>query len=113
MEIAYCGFNCAKCPAYIATVTNNENMKKQLAEESRKNLNKKVNPEDIECMGCKSDSGIIIDFCYECEVRNCAINKDVKNCAYCNNYDDCSILCKLFEQMPSAKETLDKLRKEV
>lgn len=52
--VAYCGINCSECPAYIATQTNDDTKRKQVAEEWQKVFNPNIKPEAINCDGCTS-----------------------------------------------------------
>ncbi len=46
-------------------------------------FNAEMKPEYVNCDGCTAD-GRLIEYCKICEIRNCAIEKGVENCAYCN-----------------------------
>lgn len=107
---AYCGLNCAECPAYIATQENNDNKRKRVAEEWQKAFNPNIKPEDINCDGCTIQSNRLFAHCLECKVRLCAIAKGVKNCAHCSDYA-CDNLQEYFKMAPKMKENLDSIRK--
>jgi hypothetical protein len=109
--IAYCGINCSECPAYIATQKNDNEARKKVAEEWQKAFNPNIKPEDINCDGCTSNSARLFNYCKECKIRLCGIEKKVENCAYCNEYT-CEKLAKFFEMAPKVKETLDNIRKD-
>ncbi len=110
--IAYCGLNCAECPAYIATQTNDDTKRKQVAEEWQKAFNPDIKPEDINCDGCTSKSTRLFSHCLECKVRLCGIEKGVENCAYCPDYA-CDILKEYFKMAPKMQESLDSIRKNI
>ena len=59
--------------------------------------------------GKKSESGKLFFVCSYCEIRKCAIEKEIENCAYCNEYA-CDKLTNLFKTDPSAKVRLDGIR---
>lgn len=109
--IAICGLICNDCPAFIATQKNDEKKKKRIAElwSTDREI---LKPEDINCFGCLTEGKIKTKFCNICEVRQCGLKRNVKNCAYCETYP-CEKLDKLLEhiQSPEAKETLEKIRK--
>ncbi|MFX0117594.1 MAG: DUF3795 domain-containing protein [Candidatus Hodarchaeota archaeon] len=67
MLLAYCGFNCAECPAYIATQTDDNILRANTAE-NWNNPNYTVTAEDINCEGCKTDEGRLFRFCTVCSV---------------------------------------------
>jgi hypothetical protein len=47
-----------------------------------------------------------------CEVRACGIEKNVKNCAYCEDYG-CEILNNFFNMAPHVKKLLEETRKNI
>ncbi|MFW9948008.1 MAG: DUF3795 domain-containing protein [Candidatus Odinarchaeota archaeon] len=110
--IAYCGLNCSDCPAYIAT-QNNDTIK--LKEIAKKWSNEKMqfNANDILCDGCHSDDRIF-QWCKECDIKSCAREKGLKNCAYCGDYP-CELLNNAFGKNidSSAKQNLDNIRKNI
>ena len=107
--IAFCGIICSECPGFIATQKDSDEERRKVAELWSKMFNVEVKPEDVNCDGCTSN-GRLIDYCRICEIRNCAIEKGVINCAYCNEYI-CEKLSKWFEKVPNAKDTLEEIRK--
>ncbi len=107
-QIAYCGIDCAGCPAYIAKKTNDENLRKKTAAEWSKMFNAQMKPEDINCDGCTATGQHILYCDSMCEIRKCAIQKNVTNCAYCEKYA-CETLTAFLKQVPEAKERLDKI----
>nr|QBQ84362.1 DUF3795 domain protein [Candidatus Lokiarchaeota archaeon] len=107
--IAYCGINCSKCPAYLATQNKDEEILKDLANEwSFKNS--RFTSEDLKCDGCLS-SERIFSWCKSCEIRKCAIQKNLENCAFCVSFP-CDKLAICYQKAPDAKETLENIRKE-
>ena len=107
--IAYCEMDCSKCEGYLATQENDNSKRAEVAEKWSVQYNADINPEQINCNGCKSD-GIKFFFTESmCEIRRCAMEKDVMNCAYCNEYA-CEKLEKFFHMAPEAKKRLDEIR---
>ncbi len=111
--IGYCGLNCSKCEAYIATQSNDSKAIEQVAEKWRKQYNSEtITAESVMCDGC-TKNGRKSSYCGSmCKVRLCAIQKAVQNCAYCSDYDSCKEL-QAFFAFPSAAEakaTLDSIR---
>lgn len=107
-NIAYCGLDCAKCPAYIATLENDAEKKAQLAREWSTDKFP-LKPEDIYCEGCSGGSEKVISFCAGCDIRTCALENRVESCVHCNSYP-CSKLEKHFERSPDSRENLEKQR---
>lgn len=109
-QIAYCGINCSKCPAYIATQNNNRKKLGNLANEwSTERM--KFQAEDLLCDGCHSSNRIFV-WCKSCDIRKCAIEQGLKNCAYCSGYP-CAKLDLCHEQEPEAKENLDRIKEDL
>ena len=110
--VAFCGIDCAICPALIATKKNDNEMRKKIAEDWTKQFNTTIRPEDINCDGCIVIEGRHIGYCAMCEIRKCGISKKVKNCAHCEEYV-CVKLEGWFKNVPDAKKTLDEIKKSV
>jgi hypothetical protein len=109
-KIACCGLNCLACPAFIATQKDDYEEIKKVAE-LWSNEKMSFKPEEIYCFGCKSVEKNFI-WCSECPTRKCCSEKELENCAYCDDYF-CENLKQTFDNDPSAKERLDKIRKNV
>jgi hypothetical protein len=108
--IAFCGLVCNECPAFIATQNDDDIEKERLAKEWTKEYKHEIKAQDINCDGCVSIEGSHIGYCGICEIRSCAIDKAVKNCAYCEDYS-CKKLNKFFDMAPHAKKSLEEIRK--
>jgi len=108
--IAFCGLICSECPAFIATQKDDDNERKKVAELWAKEYNSPdLKPEDINCDGCLSENGRLFGYCKTCDIRSCALEKNAKNCAYCDDYA-CEKLVKFFDMAPEAKNNLDEIR---
>ncbi len=106
--IAYCGLNCAECPAYIATQSGDTiALEKLTAEWSTPGY--PVTADDLLCDGCPSHSGRLFKFCRDCGIRECGVKKKVENCAACDEYP-CGRLEKHFKMSPESKKRLDGMR---
>lgn len=112
--IAYCGLRCHTCGIYLATRENHEEKKHRMRADIARICNEKYgtqyNLEDItDCDGCLTEGGRLFAGCKTCSIRKCAQDKDVENCARCDEYA-CEELEKLFATEPDAKKRLDQLR---
>ncbi len=111
--VAYCGLDCAKCEGYIATKANDQKALEHVAEMWRKQYN---NPdftaESVVCDGCIKNERLSGYCRFGCKIRPCAMEKAVKNCAYCPDYDTCAELAAFYAYPTTseAKATLDSLR---
>jgi hypothetical protein len=81
--MAICGPSCAKCPAYIATHTNNRAELQRIADEWTKAMGKTYSADDIICDGCRVPGGRRTAYCATCNIRLCAESKGVITCAHC------------------------------
>ena len=108
--IAFCGTVCAECPAFLATQENDDDQRRKAAESWSKQYNADIKSEDINCDGCLSESGRLFSYPKVCEIRRCGQEKNLKNCAYCDEYA-CGKLNKFFEMAPDAKTTLEEIKK--
>ncbi len=110
--ISYCGLVCTGCPAFIATQANSDEERQRVVEKwSSEQF--PLSAEDINCDGCLSTDKRLFKFCNDCEVRVCAVDKGVANCAHCADFA-CAKLDKLWEMInnPEARERLEAMRKD-
>ncbi|MCK4352320.1 DUF3795 domain-containing protein [candidate division WOR-3 bacterium] len=110
--IAICGLVCTDCPAFIATQENDDEKRKKVAEMWSKAFNTDLKPENINCDGCLIEKGKLFGHCKVCEIRKCGLEKNVKNCACCDEYS-CEKLNNLLKYMPEAKTTLEEIRRSL
>lgn len=107
--VAYCGLDCSKCPAYIATQKDDQEGLAKTAADWSARFNVDVKPADVVCDGCATPSPKKASYCNICEIRNCAIEKVVQTCASCKEYI-CEKLANFFKQAPEAKKGLEEIR---
>jgi len=109
--IAYCGLNCAGCPAFVATQSGDPAALERVAAEWRVAFNApEMTAESIICDGClASIDGRLAGYCSMCEIRACAIERGVVNCAFCDDFG-CAKLEGFLTQAPDARATLEQLR---
>jgi len=107
--IAYCGLLCTDCPAFIATLKDDNAERAKVAEEWSKTFAAELKPEDINCDGCLSTGGREFSHCKVCEIRKCARERNLENCAHCGDYP-CSTVSGVLDAVPEAKRTLDEIR---
>lgn len=107
--IAYCGLNCSVCPAFSAYKNNDDELRKKTAAEWSVMYQTKLQPSDINCTGCKSESSVKIGHCAECRIRICASEKGLENCGFCGSYP-CSTVSHVVENVVEAKNELEKAR---
>jgi Ni,Fe-hydrogenase III small subunit len=113
--IAYCGLACESCPIHLATLEKDDsvkaNMRIEIAEQLARIYKTTPKPEIItDCDGCKATGGRLFTGCIDCEIRKCAIVKQVINCAYCGEYA-CDKLRRHFAIDPGAQVRLEEILK--
>jgi len=111
---AYCGLICETCPIHLATletdISQQAKMRVLIAEELSKIYGTTPKPEIItDCDGCKVNNGRLFTGCADCEIRKCAILKNLLNCAYCSDYA-CDKLNRHFAIDHGAQERLEVIR---
>ena len=78
--IAYCGLDCEKCDAYLATINNDQALRAKTAKLWAELNNAPILPEHINCEGCRVD-GMKTVYCDNlCNIRQCALKKGVTTC---------------------------------
>ena len=90
--IAYCGLDCEKCDAYIATINDDQTLREKTAKAWSEMNQVPILPEHINCQGCRTE-GIKTVFCDSlCEIRQCALKKGVKTCGDCPDMKTCKLV---------------------
>jgi len=98
--IAYCCLDCTKCDAYIATQSNDEQLRTKVAKEWKKKA------EEFYCDGCKSDRAL-----YNCEARKCAVSRNLPTCAHCEDFPSCEK--EIWTKWPQLKEKVEAMRSKL
>ena len=111
-NVSYCGLVCETCPIYLATREQDpkkkQEMRVDIAQQIKEHYGQETGPEEVgDCNGCKAETESM--YCAGCEIRTCAAEKGVENCAHCDEYA-CDKLQDFFTSDPQAKERLDAIR---
>lgn len=105
--IAYCGLDCEKCEARIATVTHDEKLRAEVARKWSEWNRVEITPDMIYCEGCRVD-GLKTPFCDKlCPIRQCALNEKVETCGQCGNLRSCEKVGKIIENNKDALARLE------
>jgi hypothetical protein len=108
--IAYCGLVCSECEAFLATQANDLVALERLAARARDEYGMAgATLESTMCDGCLSSSHRLCGYCHECQVRACAMERAVPNCAHCPDFA-CDTLVAFWEMAGEARSTLDAIR---
>jgi len=107
--ISCCGLDCATCDARIATMSNDDNLRRVTAEKWRAGYNAPdITPEMINCTGCREE-GVKFSHCEVCEIRNCVRNKGFDTCGDCPEMETCAIVSAVHKFVPEAITNLRNL----
>lgn len=107
--IAYCGLNCEKCDAYLATLNNDQTLRKKTAALWSKLNNVTIRTEDINCEGCRANGKKTIYSESLCEIRQCALKRSLNTCGDCQELETCQKINKIIS---TNSEALNNLKKE-
>lgn len=104
--IAYCGLDCEKCDAYLATLHNDSALREKTAKLWSELNHVAIEPKDIRCQGCRAD-GVKTVFCDKlCDIRQCALKKGVTTCGDCAELEKCAKVGKVISHNPAALKNL-------
>lgn len=104
--IGYCGLDCEKCDAYLATIHDDQALREKTAKLWAELNNAPILPEHINCDGCRVDGRKTV-FCDQlCEVRRCALQKGAETCGGCPDLENCQAVGAIIANDPAALENL-------
>ena len=104
--IAKCGFRCDLCPVYETNLKLDPD-KKKMCDAWNKYLGSSVEPDAITvCQGCQKGGGDP-----DCAARKCAQEKNLDNCACCDDFD-CDTLKSKMDLVENSVKDPDNIPKE-
>lgn len=104
--IAFCGLDCEKCDAYLATINNDRELREKTAQLWSELNQVTITPEQINCEGCRKH-GAKTYYCENlCGIRQCALKKEVETCGECIEMETCQLLETIVSNNPSALNNL-------
>ena len=80
----YCGHDCSKCVTYIATQTNNEDLRRQAQSFYKESFGLDIPLEKFHCDGGRSKN--VFELCKECPFKKCCIEHGIDACSKCSEY---------------------------
>jgi len=107
--IAYCGLDCTGCPAHLATLDDDDDQRRKVAQEWSSAYDTDIKPEEINCEGCLPGGSVYFTHCNVCEIRACGVERAVQNCGYCDDFA-CEKLERFLESVPEARARLSEIR---
>lgn len=104
--IGHCGLDCEKCDARIATVNNDNELRRKVAKQWSELNNVDITPEMINCLGCRADGPKTV-FCERlCQIRQCAMQNRAETCASCADMNTCAKLAAVTSNNAEALRNL-------
>ena len=104
--IAYCGIDCSKCEARIATANNDDDHRRKVADLWSKLNGVSITAEMINCTGCRVD-GAKTPYCESlCPIRQCAMGRGMETCGSCGEMESCGKLGVIAENNAAALQNL-------
>ncbi len=106
-RIGYCGLDCEKCDAYLATIHDDQALREKTAKLWAQLNQAPILPEHINCMGCRGD-GVKTVFCeHMCAIRQCALKRGVTTCGGCPELESCQTVGAIFQNNSAARKNLE------
>lgn len=105
--IAYCGLDCKKCDAYLATKNNDQALREKTAKLWSELNGVEITSEQINCEGCRADGKKTV-YCESlCAIRKCASKKALETCGDCEEMRTCASLGAIIANNPAARANLE------
>lgn len=104
--IGYCGLDCERCDAYLATIHDDQALREKTAKLWAELNGAPILPEHINCVGYRID-GVKTLFCDQlCKIRQCAQEKGVTTCGNCEDMEQCQKIRMVISENPDVMENL-------
>ncbi len=104
--IGYCGLDCTKCDAYLATTNDDQQLRIKTAKLWAELNNAPILPEHINCEGCRTKGKKTV-FCDSlCAIRQCALKKGVAACGDCSDVSKCELVAAIIKDNSDARKNL-------
>ncbi len=98
--IAYCGLDCEACEARLATIKNDNDLRKEVAKKWTELNGVEITAEMINCIGCRTE-GVKTPFCDSiCLIRQCGMAKGYETCGDCSELEKCGKLGMVIKNNP-------------
>lgn len=108
-HVAYCGLDCSDCAIFAATKTGNDALRQAYAAHESARWKFRIDPARLNCHGCR-DLQPKSGFCGTCEVRRCAQERTLENCATCAEFP-CARLDRVHAAMVNVGKAVDGVAK--
>jgi hypothetical protein len=108
--IAYCGIDCSKCDAYLATQANDSQKLQEVAKKWTVQFKVDITSEQVVCDGCKTNERQCVHCANSCEIRQCCLERQFASCIECGEFP-CQNVGFVLDNAPGAKENLYALKR--
>ena len=105
--IAYCGLDCENCEARIATVNDDDALRRKVAALWSELNHAEITPGMIHCTGCRLPGAKTPYSEALCPVRQCARGRNLPTCRGCPEMKNCERLRPVTENNPDARRNLE------
>ena len=82
--ICCCDHDCSRCLTYLATINNDEELRKQSQSFYKTEFGMDIPLADIHCLGGRSED--VFCLCKECPFVKCCKEHNVERCIECSEY---------------------------
>ena len=82
--ICFCGHDCSRCITYLATIKDDDGLRKQSQKFYKNEFGYDIPLSDIHCMGGRSDN--IFYLCHGCPWMKCCKKHNINSCSDCGEY---------------------------
>lgn len=104
--IACCGLDCETCEARIATMNDDDALRRKVAKLWSELNGAEITPEMINCSGCRI-AGVKTPYCDSmCMIRQCAMKRNVETCGSCPEKGTCEKLGAIIQNNEAAFRNL-------
>ena len=111
--IACCGLDCEKCDARIATVNDDGELRRKVAELWSELNHAEITPEMIHCTGCRMPGAKTPYSEALCPIRQCVKLRKYATCGDCAEMARCGKLGTITKNNAQALLNLKKISKEL
>lgn len=109
--IAYCGLDCEKCDARIATLNSDNTLREKTAKLWSQLNGVEITAEMINCTGCRAD-GVKTPYCNSlCPIRKCGQRKGFQTCGDCPELNKCKTVGIVISNNSEALNNLKNISK--
>lgn len=105
-SIAFCGLDCEKCEARIATANDDDALRAAVAKKWSEWNHAEITPAMIDCDGCRVEGRKTV-YCESlCPIRQCALAKGFETCGGCGEVSSCEKAAMILGNNPDARRNL-------